>query len=282
MHKNTLPTGPKPRRGWDRIQLRKSDAGLTPRLSTEALIEGPSQGDFHQSSDPNSSPGLAFSAAVLSGAPFCPHVQSVTIEHMKNEEDDLTLENVVPLQQERNPKSGRGEKNPKTKATPDVYQRILEKTLADEAAKQAASLTEEEEEFVRLLVSGDSYATAFKLCFPDRCVHHKTGKDLSITQLYDRGLSLSGTLRIRLKLKQLLEYQMLDNSHTAQRQLNLANRVLEQEATTAPKSGDRIRAAKELRAGAVVAKEADRQADELLTPEQVKAQIKAKLALVSG
>lgn len=196
---------------------------------------------------------------------------------------------IIELADHRNPKHGKRRPNAGGKSHPDQYKRMLQDVVTNATAAEAAKLTDAELEFVDLVVGGTSVSEALVLTHPDKCFvrernghEFKLGADgkpipLNTEQLWERGNKLVNTTRIRARMKQLLEQEMLDSRHTS---LVIHNFVLKRyiiEASTAKTASARIAALDRLKEyGAVAAREAE-QTQHAETPEQVKAEIEALL-----
>jgi len=135
---------------------------------------------------------------------------------------------VVHLHEVRHKDHGRRKEQTKPgKGQPEKFKRAMREVLSEENAKRAAELTPEEEEFVQLFVNGISVSEAYRLCFPERCFKEKNrsgeraldkkGEPIPLNndQLWDRGSNLVGSLRIKSRLRQIIEQNNDDVSHTS-------------------------------------------------------------------
>lgn len=177
------------------------------------------------------------------------------------------------------------------------------KQMAKEAIAEGATdrLTEQEREFVDLVVNGDSYAGAYEQAFPEKCFEiildckHKADQPcvdgcetvrrlLSYEQTYTRANSLSKKPDIRSCIMIGLAQEEDDVSHTASRLDNFIVKRLEKEAKDQSNSASaRIAALKALSEHrAVQAAESKAGERAAATSSEVLERIEARVKELSG
>lgn len=194
---------------------------------------------------------------------------------------------IIDLNKRRHAKHGKRRPAEGGASREHKYRNVLTKVLRDETERRAGDVTPEEEEFVDLFMNGTSVSHALMATHPDRCFRRNRngepyldadGKPVPLTpdQVWDRGNKLLNTVNIRSLLRQKLEQEMGDVTHTS---MVLRNFVLKRYIIEALEGtpASRLGALKELRTYGEVAERDREQTEKVSSPEEVHSAIVKEL-----
>jgi len=206
-------------------------------------------------------------------------------------DDTLDPDKIIELASKQDLRTPRRRSNSRPKGAGINRLDKIKEMCREEVQRSAASrITEQEEIFCAMLVSGCSIADAYEEAYPEECYtlspdgNGGTKKEylISYQARFDRGNRKTRLPGIRARITILLEQEEVEVSHTSRRLDNLILKSLEKEATDPRNPAtSRIMALKQLQAHRAVQVSEQQSAERAkadLAPQDIIDQIKQKIA----